>query len=654
MLSIFKRDSRALRIVLIGLLALALSAVSIASAQSTSTDLTQVAKTSDGQLSVRLPAGWLGQEASVQIYSSTLVFGDTATSLQGVVDSLTAATTVAVPGISGVIAIIDKQYTSSLDPTSGTKVMFTSVVSQIQQSGAEVLDQQAMTTPYAGWVAVAQDTSLATKGIAGVMASGTNIIVFQIATSPESIFDSSSDLLTAIVNSVSVPAEAGGSVPARPTPVPPTAVVQSGQTSTGGVTASATGMFSVRLPAGWATDITTTIDNFGDTVTFGSDQAALEASSSFLVAAQTLTAFQGVGGFVGAIQIQGFSGAQIIPLVPALVGAMTQSVTAAGAKAIGQAETHTFGGLYEGQLQQLDIGVVAVLHSADQVLVAILISDDPTANSDAINTVLESIHIPAEAGEAQPAPTEIPTELPTEAQAVPSSEIQTFRSSDARVSLDIPGDWTVLDHAADGDILAYGDSADAAMSRLYSVKPELATETVISGNGGVVVIYPMSVFGIDPHNPDLMPLMERALGNLSGYTVVQPPEALEGIEGGVIAVIGGTEQGYLALIPFDDQIAYVTATVSTDSFDSQQSALLDIVKSVHIPAIPESSGLGGLGGLEVPPTATPEPTQSGITGLGGLIIEPVATSEATEVVTPEETVIPPVVATPEVTPEVNG
>ncbi len=188
-----------------------------------------------------------------------------------------------------------------------------------------------------------------------------------------------------------------------------------------------------------------------------------------------------------------------------------------------------------------------------------------------------------------------------------------MRSSDNGVSLEIPGNWTVLDHVADATVLAYGDSDAAAQSRLFSAKPDLAPQTPISGNGGLIILYSMSQFGIDPANPDLSGLMERALGNLQGYTVEQAAQPLEGSGGGLYAVISGGERGYLALLPFGDQIAYVTATGTPTSFDANADALLAIVKSVHVPAVSEPTpvpttaglGLGGLGALEATPEATP-------------------------------------------------
>ena len=296
-----------------------------------------------------------------------------------------------------------------------------------------------------------------------------------------------------------------------------------------------------------------------------------------------------------------------------ILGSLTTDVTVTQ-----PSQAHTFGGQYPGELALLNRGMIGVLRSQDQLLLVILISDDIATNQAAMTNLLESIRMPAEANQPAPLPTQatVPTAQPPQPQPTQSSgdTAQTYRSSDNQVSLVLPGPGTVLDHMADQNILAYGENDAAAQSRLYSVNPDLAPQTPISGTGGVIILYPMSRFQIDPQNPDLSGLMERALGGLTGYTVEQTAQPLAG--GGLYAVIAsGTERGYLALIPFGDQIAYVTATTTPDRFGSDNEVLLlNIVKSVRVPAASEKGGLGGLGGLDATPEATPE-AQSGLSGL---------------------------------------
>ena len=180
------------------------------------------------------------------------------------------------------------------------------------------------------------------------------------------------------------------------------------------------------------------------------------------------------------------------------------------------------------------------MRSTDQLLLAILVSDNMNANQAAMTSLLETVRIPAQQGQQQNQPATVVPPPTQSAALVP----ETFRSSDNQVSLVLPGEGVVLDHIADQQVLAYGDSETAAQSRLYSAKPDLAPLTPLTGSGGLVILYPMERFGIDPQNPNLAPLMERALGNLTGYTVEQTAQPLAG--GGVYAVISLYRRAWLS------------------------------------------------------------------------------------------------------------
>ncbi len=618
----FKRDGRMVRVLLILVLALALSAVYATNAQSD--QLTQVVATKDGQISAHIPAGWLEQDTSSDVYSSVLAFGDTPTSLKAAVDSVTQQQNTAIPGMSGVIAVVSPSLLGSTAPDTAIQTLFNSLVNSIKQEGGNIIQQQNLTLgngAYDAIAAVGDSPSIQTEAVFGAFTNGDQVAVFVIGASPESLFATNGTMLGSIVDTVRIPAEAG-STPnnnqTQPTSVPNNQTNNSAGTET--LSVGQNGTFSVDLPQGWVNQTRADVSNFGDVVVFGSDQAALQLSNDVIVNGGNLTPFAGVSGFIGAVDTQQLAGAQLSTVVDPLVQKLTELATSSGAKAVGSPQTENVGGKYPGELQELNIGYIAVMHSTDQVLVAIVLSDDKATNDSLMLNIIESIQIPAAgsrqtSGELQPT-----TTAPTE-QA--PAETETYRSSDNQLSLDVPSGWTILDHIADGAILAYGDTPDAAMSRLYSVKPDLATKTVISGDGGVVVLYPMSQFGIDPNKPDLMPLITRALGNLKGYTVSQQPEAVPGMDGAVYAIIAGTEHGFLVLIPFGDQIAYVTATGTTeDDFTALETTFQNIVASIHVPALPvatptpESAGLGGLGDLASTPEATPE--SAGLGGLGNV------------------------------------
>ncbi len=381
-------------------------------------------------------------------------------------------------------------------------------------------------------------------------------------------------------------------------------------TGQGEVVVSDLGIFSIRLPQTYVTE-PISVANFADSMVFG-DTAASEQAIIDLVIDGNTTSVDGIGGFVGAAQLNGQDPSPYVSvLMQSLVDALSSDI-----QTTQPTQAHTFGGQYPGELATLSNGYLAVMHSQDQLVVAILISDDLPTNRAAMSGLLETIRTPAEPPMTEPRPTNA---SPPTAQAQDSDLTpQTVRSSDDQVSLVLPGEGTVLDYIADDQILAYGDSDTAAQSRLYSAKPDLAPKTALSGSGGVIILYSMDRFGIDPQNPDLAPLMQQALAGLTGYTVEQAAQPLEGSSDALVAVIAsGVERGYLALIPFGDQIAYVTATTLPANFESNAPLLLEIIKSVRVPADTEESGLGGLSGLESTPEVTVEPTEE-IGGLSGL------------------------------------
>ncbi len=606
-----QRTPRSLHLALVLLLIL-VSTVLPASAQST--QLTQIAQTLDGQISMRLPANWMSRNAAQSNFTSLLAFGDTATSLQNMIDSLTNPATTTAPGINGIVGIFTPQLLVGLPADMSISTLLNSMINSAQQAGGTVLEQQSLMIGglYPGSIALVSVPGEQAKGYLGVFQAGANIAEFTIGASPLATFDANQQTIIDMINSIRIPAENGSSLPptavlATPIPVNPNPQPPVGG---GGVVASDTGIFSIRLPQDW-TSQAEMVDSFADATVFGDSQASVQAVIDMIINGSDVNYnVTGIGGFVGALALGGQApDALVTPLMTQILNSFTGNVTV-----VQPAQAHTFGGQYPGELAQLNRGYVAVMHSSDQLLLAILVSDNMDANQAQLTNLLETISIPAEQGQQQqnqPA-TPVPPQPTQSVARVP----QTFRSSDNQVSLVLPGAGVVLDHIADQQVLAYGDSDAAAQSRLYSAKPDLAPLTPLSGSGGLLIIYPMDRFGIDPQNPDLAPLMERALGGLTGYTVEQASQPLDG--GGVYAVIASSgERGYLALIPFGDQIAYVTSTTTPADFDANSAILLDIVKSVRIPAVSEESGLGGLGGLDSAAEATPEATEapSGLSGL---------------------------------------
>ncbi len=382
---------------------------------------------------------------------------------------------------------------------------------------------------------------------------------------------------------------------------------------------SPSGAFSLTLPATYVVQVTT-IPNFGDVLAFGDSQQTLNNIIGVNSGAQTSLAIHGTGGFVGQVDPQLINGQAPDPFVTPMMGAMSQLLLTMGAQTLQEAAAHRFGDRYNGMLAVTDHGLIGVLHDGKALLVGMVLSDDPTMSPAALTDILDKLLIGADVGAAGPVQPVNPDVIsPSTPEATPGAPA-IWRSSDQRVSLDLPADWTVLDHIADADTMAYGDSLEAARSRLASARPDLADKTPITGSGGLVILYRAANLNVNPQSPDLGPLMTQALAQLKtqGY-VADAPMALESVPGGLYAYIKGTEVGYLALIPFGDQVAYVTGTGTLDTFPNAEDTLVAILESVRSPAVAETPAIGGLGGLEAATTVPP--------GLGGLG-SPNATPEA--------------------------
>ena len=590
------RDHRAFRFFLTLLLVLIISTLTVVSAQSTS--LTQTAQTLDGQISIHLPQNWMSRDAAAPGLTSAIAFGDTAESLQAMIDSLRGVEVATAVRMNGVVGIVDPQPLAGLSSELAISTMLNAMISNVQMGGGQVVEQQSIMLGelYPASVAVVTIGGSEAKGIVGVFQAGANIVQFTIGASPERNFDPNREMFIDMMNSIRVPGEAD-------TVLAPTAAIATSipvqPTGDSGQVASPTGLFSVSLPEGWVQQ-SFTLTGFIDMVAFGTTQGNVQGIITAFTSGGEMDNFDGIAGFIGVVDITDVAGQALNTLVSPLMQQILVSIENDAVETIEAPAAHTFGGQFEGQLALLNIGYIAVLHTDEQLLVGVIMSNDVDSNRTTMSGILESVHIPAASGEPQ-------LTLPVE--GVSPAPLHILRSSDGQVSLEIPENWTVLDHVADDNILAYGEDGDAAQSRLYSANPELAPEMPISGTGGLIILYPMSQFDIDPQEPDLAPLMERALGGLQGYTVEQAAEELEG--GGLYAVISGAERGYLALLPFGEQIAYVTATGTQATFEANQASLLDVVHSIQIPAAAEESGLGGLGGLDT--EATEEPA-----GLGGL------------------------------------
>ncbi|MBK8024797.1 MAG: hypothetical protein IPK19_26105 [Chloroflexi bacterium] len=588
--------------------------------QSQTPALTQIARSLDGQISVRLPEGWQSRDAASPVFTTTLTFGDSAEAVQAAVDALAGRVPSSTsPRNNGVIGIFNPTLISGLSTDLAISTLLNALIQDTLTQGGQVLEQQSLMLGglYPGSIAVVEVRGSNVKGIVGVFQAGADIVEFSVGAMPTRAFDANQQLWAEIVQSIRVPAEEGSAALAVPTTVPvnePAALGQTVQPSTDPLARTATGTVSARLPDGWVHQ-PVSAEGFTDLIAFGSTAVAMQTVVTLILEGGEAPAFSGMAGLIGAVDMAQMGTTPADQLISLLMQDLLNSIATNEIQVTEQPTAHTFGGLFPGELAAFNMGFVAVLRSENQLAVALVLSDDFAGNRAAMAGVLETIRLPAENAGSNPAVQQTqPAAEPTAAL----SEMPLTRSSDNRVSFILPAPWTVLDHMADAQILAFGDTFEAADSRLTSARPDLGQGLAMTGVGGLIILYPMANFGIDPASPDLAPLMAQALGQLQGqgYTVEEAAQPFaDPALVGQYALIKGAEQGYLALMAFGDQVAYVTATglpgvwtrvLATDMFS--------VVTSVRVPAAPETpetGGLGGLGGLGDAPTATPA-------GLGGL------------------------------------
>ena len=302
-------------------------------------------------------------------------------------------------------------------------------------------------------------------------------------------------------------------------------------------------------------------------------------------------------------------------------------------------------------------GYIAAFVHANELYVLQLMATPPDEFSDDFDTldlIGSNISVPAAAGALtdpeQAQPTAVPTEevvvtpevLPTDEAEPAMDELTLFTAEGGVLSVELPESWVVQDRTEESSLIGFGDTVEATDARLYAFVPDaFEARTAMTGTGGVIALYDAAAVGITPDNPDVGPLMTQVIGTLEqqGYQIIDDDIAFgpENARGKVIT-IHGEETGYLALIPFGDQVAYVTTTGAGGASDEQYITFIRIIGSVRVPAAEPAPaatpmpGLGGLGSLQTgEATATPQAGLGGLGGLGG------AATQETEVIDEEAT-----------------
>jgi len=563
--------------------------------------LSQLGRTLDGTISVQLPAGWMTQDTATSIFTSAFAFGDSAASLQELLGTLTGGeSALTTPHSNGLIGIVDTRLTSGLSTQVAITSLLQGIIQDLTAQGARVLEQQSamLGGQYPASLIVVEITARSAKGFVGVFETPLGIAEVSLGAVPQRNFDSLRPQLEAILNTIRLPAEETTAIqPPAVEPNPPAEPIN----QAGGLVRSPNDQFSVSLSDDWMSH-SLQLEGFNDVVAFGSTQAAANAISTLITEGTGIETFTGIGGLIGVVDSAQLDAAQvseasIAPLMQQLLG----SIETGDVQVIEQPADHTFGGLYPGQLTLTNIGYLGVLFANRQLVVVMILTDALNAQQAEMLAIMETIRIPAAAaGDAAPA----------------AGETITVRAAQDSLSLELPANWLTLDFLAANDAFAFGDSDTAAQTRLASAYPQLAESGAISGLGGLILLYDAAAVNVDSAQPNLTALMDQVVSGLEGqgYRIIEAAQAVTiGGSNGLVVQIAGTEQGYLALVLFGDQLAYITATGTPNNFARNDTLLLGILQSIRVPAAAASGGLGGLDG--VGSNATPTPP--GLGGLGG-------------------------------------
>ena len=419
------------------------------------------------------------------------------------------------------------------------------------------------------------------------------------------------------------------------------------QSSTQEVIAAPTTLrYSLHLPGDWQFRSKQGDSVLTDYLAFGDSAALVERTLLTLGGETPEGAATGIGGWAAMLN-QAFWRINA-PSPSEQISAFLQASMVAS-DVVGQ-QAITIGGLYPGAVvlavdRASDTeGYVGAVQVGEQDVLVFIIGAGPSrefaANDALIQAIIQSIRAPAETG-AQTSTVVVPAFTPA-GQAAPTAPPLTTAAGQTGVSGDLiayamdggvasialPENWIVYDFLANENVFAYGESDEAALSRLATARPDLVSNAPLTGLGGLVILYDPVEAGIDPAAPDLAPVLDSLTSRLrgQGYEILEPgTDFTVGGHTGRFAVVRGTEYGYVALILYDGKLAFVTATGMPDTFETNAGLFDRVIASLHVPAeqspaagtqATPSGGIGGLGGTPEVSEKTPTPVP-GIGGLGG-------------------------------------
>lgn len=565
-----------------------------------SSDLTQLFASTDGALSLRLPATWVAIDDTgnpdLALFSTIIFFGENQAAAEAR-RAYNLGQTSNVPGLGGAVVVVDPAQFQQLagQPLTPDSAVAAVVAGTEANGGSTQVGATAYQTT-AGNPAVYAVTSDPNSDLLAfvVAVEFTGAVVLASAENRTADFAGSSDLLTAILDSVSAPAEAATTPPNNGGTglgggLGGTGLV-SGESADKTFVTSDDGSLSILLPKDWVFEDQLATNGL---FIFGETQAEAENRATFWLSNELVTV-AGSGGFVAEIEWSSISAdAQTFDLNAGLTAFLSN---------LGHSEAEEF--------QEVTIGgqtpaVYTVLTYPSQKTFVALIAFDlklgivatsaPNAtfdeNRNLLLEVMQSVSIPA----GQP-----PTTGPgttglggTGLGGGTASTGQTVAASDNSLSVVLPDGWVSQDNMASAGYFAFGENAAELQNRITFWETD--SSIPITGLGGVITLYNYADLGYTADTMDPVTTLDNFIQNLSLVTV-QPTQTfnIAGVVASYAVVEWGASQGVLMIIPFQERLALVYASTTAANINANLTLLLSVAETVRVPA--ETGGSGGLGG----------------------------------------------------------
>ncbi len=207
-------------------------------------------------------------------------------------------------------------------------------------------------------------------------------------------------------------------------------------------------------------------------------------------------------------------------------------------------------------------------------------------NEALLFSLVETISVPAESGVTS-----------TNNVDSTGSDVNLAASADGSLSIVVPEGWTTIDQLTADNVFAFGNTEDGAASRRDVLLADDPSTIPVVDSGGVVRVLVSSENGIDPTNPDVVPLMgqiEDAFAS-NGWEIVESVTSFQAVgenPGAYIIFNSGPQIGYSVLVAFGEDLVLMTATsTNAKEFGLQQELLYSVIQSVSMPA--QSADNGG-------------------------------------------------------------